>query len=40
MDGLNTMGIPAERLQVADIINLLFRYYNPNLHSAQASQVE
>jgi len=40
MDGLATMGIPAERLEVAEIINLLFRHYNPNLHSAQASQVE
>ncbi len=40
MDGLATMGIPAERLEVADMINLLFRYYNPNLHSAQAEQTE
>ncbi len=40
MDGLAGMGIPAERLDVSDTINLLFRCYNPNMHSAQASQVE
>jgi hypothetical protein len=38
IDGLSTMGIPAERLDVSDIIGLLFRYYNPTLHSAQASE--
>jgi len=38
IDGLSSMGIPAERLDVADTIGLLFRYYNPTLHSAQASQ--
>jgi len=40
MDGLATMSIPAERLDVSETINLLFRCYNPNMHSAQASQVE
>ena len=40
MDWLAGMGIPAERLDVAEIINLLFRCYNPNLHSAQASESE
>lgn len=40
MDGLASIGIPAERLDVPEIINLLFRCYNPNLHSAQANQTE
>jgi len=40
MDWLASIGIPAERLDVPEIINLLFRCYNPNLHSAQANQAE
>ena len=40
MDGLSTMWIPVEKLDVTEIINVLFRYYNPNLHSAQANQAE
>lgn len=34
---LNSIGIPAQRIQIAEIINLLFRCYNPTLHGAQAS---
>lgn len=40
MDGLSSMWIPVEKLNVTEIINVLFRYYNPNLHSAQANQAE
>ena len=40
MDGLASIWIPVEKLGTADIINLLFRCYNPNLHSAQASEAE
>lgn len=36
MDWLNSIGIPTERLEVSDIISLLFRCYNPTLHGAQA----
>ncbi len=36
VDGLNGMGIGAEKLPTSDIINVLFRYYNPLLHSSQA----
>ncbi|MBU0626219.1 hypothetical protein KKG31_00930 [Patescibacteria group bacterium] len=35
-DGLGSMGIDAEKINVSDIINLLFRAYNPLLHSSQA----
>ncbi len=35
-DGLNSMGIEAEKIKTSDIINVLFRYYNPLLHSSQA----
>ncbi len=36
IDGLNSMGIGAEKVQTADIINLVFRCYNPLIHSSQA----
>jgi len=36
VDGLNSMGIGAEKLTTSDIINLTFRCYNPLLHSSQA----
>ena len=36
IDGLNGMGIGAEKLPTSDIINLIFRCYNPLLHSSQA----
>lgn len=36
IDGLGGMGITAEKITTADIISLLFRCYNPLLHSAQA----
>ncbi len=36
-DGLGSMGITAEKLTTPDIINLIFRCYNPLLHSSQAS---
>lgn len=35
-DGLNSIGIEAEKIKTSDIINVLFRYYNPLLHSSQA----
>lgn len=35
-DGLSGIGIPCEKIWTSDIINLLFRYYNPLLHNAQA----
>lgn len=37
IDGLWAMGIWAEKLSVSEIINLLFRFYNPLLHSSQAN---
>lgn len=37
VDGLWSMGIGAEKLTVSEIINLLFRCYNPLLHSSQAN---
>jgi hypothetical protein len=37
IDGLNGMGIGAERVNTSDIISLLFRCYNPLLHSSQAT---
>jgi len=37
IDGLNGMGIGAERVSTSDIISLLFRCYNPLLHSSQAT---
>lgn len=36
IDGLNGMGIGAEKVITSDIISLLFRCYNPLLHSSQA----
>jgi hypothetical protein len=35
-EGLGGMGIDAETINVSDIITLLFRTYNPLLHSSQA----
>ena len=37
-EGLGGMGIDAEKINVSAIINLLFRTYNPLLHSSQAKQ--
>lgn len=37
IDGLNGMGIGAEKITTSDIISLIFRCYNPLLHSSQAS---
>lgn len=36
IDGLNGMGISAEKIPTSDIISLLFRCYNPLIHSSQA----
>ncbi len=36
IDGLNNIGIGAEKAPTADIINLIFRCYNPLIHSSQA----
>lgn len=36
VDGLNGMGIGAEKITTPDIISLIFRCYNPLLHSSQA----
>lgn len=36
IDGLNGMGIVAEKVKTSDIISLIFRCYNPLLHSSQA----
>lgn len=36
IDGLNGMGIGAEKVTTSDIISLIFRCYNPLLHSSQA----
>jgi len=36
IDGLNSMGIGAEKITTSDIISLIFRCYNPLLHSSQA----
>ena len=36
-DGLWAIGIWAEKISTSEIINLLFRCYNPLLHSSQAS---
>ena len=37
IDGLWAMGIWAEKVSTSEIINLLFRCYNPLLHSSQAN---
>ena len=37
IDGLWAMGIWAEKVTTSEIINLLFRCYNPLLHSSQAN---
>jgi len=37
IDGLAGMGIGAEKVTTSDVINLLFRCYNPLLHSSQAT---
>jgi len=39
-EGLWSMGIPTEQLNTSQIINLLFRCYNPLLHSSQADMSE
>lgn len=36
VDGLNGMGIGAEQVGTSDIISLVFRCYNPLIHSSQA----
>ncbi|MFZ2150867.1 MAG: hypothetical protein WAZ12_03905 [Candidatus Absconditicoccaceae bacterium] len=36
VDGLASMGIIAEKLTTSEIISLLFRFYNPLIHGAQA----
>lgn len=36
IDGLNSMGIGAEKIPTSDIISLIFRCYNPLIHSSQA----
>lgn len=36
IEGLGGMGIIAEKIPTSDIINLIFRCYNPLLHSSQA----
>ncbi|NOZ44500.1 MAG: hypothetical protein GXP45_05185 [bacterium] len=35
-EGLNAIGIPTQRANTSEIINLLFRQYNPLTHNAQA----
>lgn len=40
IEGLNDLGIQAERLDTASVIALLFRMYNPLLDSSQARFVE
>ena len=37
IDGLNSMGIGAEKISTSDVIGLIFRCYNPLIHSSQAS---
>lgn len=37
IDGLNGMWITAEKIPTSDIISLVFRCYNPLLHSSQAT---
>lgn len=37
VDGLGNMGIGAEQITTAGIISVLFRSYNPLIHSSQAS---
>ena len=36
IDGLNGMGIGAEKITTSDIIGLMFRCYNPLIHGSQA----
>jgi len=40
IDGLNGMGIGAEKIPTSDIISLIFRCYNPLLHSSQAPVIK
>lgn len=37
-DWLNSLGMETERLNTSEIISLLFKFYNPTLHNAQASE--
>ncbi len=37
IDGLGGMGITAEKVKTSEIINILFRCYNPLLHTSQAT---
>jgi hypothetical protein len=39
VDGLRGMGMSAERLENEEIISLMFKMYNPLLHSSQAQMV-
>ncbi len=40
IDGLNGIGIGAEKIPTSDIISLIFRCYNPLLHSSQAPLIK
>ncbi|HNG97650.1 MAG TPA: hypothetical protein PLW93_05250, partial [Candidatus Absconditabacterales bacterium] len=37
IDGLKSVGIACEQLAGDELIKLLFKLYNPNLHKSQAS---
>lgn len=37
MDGLSNIGMPAERLDENELISLLFKCYNPTVHSSQST---
>jgi hypothetical protein len=36
-EGLQALGMRAERMQTADIVSLLFQEYNPSLHAGQST---
>ncbi|HMT00719.1 MAG TPA: hypothetical protein PKC14_00175 [Candidatus Absconditabacterales bacterium] len=36
VDGLSSLGMDVERLDTAEIVSLLFKFYNPMLHNSQA----
>lgn len=35
-EGLRGLGIDTERLELTDIVSLLFKFYNPTVHNDQA----
>ncbi len=39
-DGLKGIGIDAERLELTEVVSLLFKFYNPTMHNDQSEVSE